>query len=512
MIAPRSLRWRLAAWMFAATAGMAVLLTLYYQRRTHGLLIRESDERLATLARHVAATSVLGTLAHSEELLAGPLDGAMSQPDVEAVAIYDGGGGLIAARSRSGAPPPRWRAESTSCRPCILEAGRLRWVTAVRSAAQARPAEEVGFYEGPPPSASGGDSRAGWLMLDVTTAARTAAERQITTSGLLIAVAALLLALVITLVIAQGLTSPLRALAQATREIGKGRWDAPLPHVASSTEIAQLADDFGVMTGALAELDRENRRYREHLEEMVASRTGELEEAYERMKTMAEAKDQFVATVSHDFRSPLAIILTAVQTMLADAAMRDDVRRQFLARAERQCKRLGALVNDLLDLARIENRETAFERVLLSEVIQESVESVRSAFEERRVSLVFEAPADAIVAEVDRGHVGRAIQNLVDNALKFTLPSGRVTVELRRDDGEALISVSDTGPGIPEEEREHVFERFFQGRHGQALGRGSGLGLAIVAGVARRHGGSVAVASANGAGSRFDLRLPISRQ
>lgn len=511
MIAPRSLRWRLAAWMFAATAGVALLLTLYYQRRTHVLLNRESDERLATLAQHVAAASVLGTLAHSEELLAGPLDGAMSQPDVEAVAIYDGAGGLIAARSRKAVPMPEWRPESTECRPCALGGGRLRWVAPVSSAASERATEEVGFYEGPPPAASGRDSRAGWLMLDVSTAARTAAERQISASGLLIAGAALLLALVITLLIAQGLTSPLRALAQATREIGQGRWDAPIPHV-GSTEIAQLADDFRAMTAALAGLDQENRRYREHLEDMVASRTRELEEAYERMKAMAEAKDQFVATVSHDFRSPLAIILSAVQTMLADPAMRDDVRRQFLARAERQCKRLGALVNDLLDLARIENRDTAFERVLLSEVVQENVESVRAAFEERRVSLAYEPPAEPVVAEVDRGHVGRAVANLVDNALKFTPPSGRVTVELRRGDGEAVISVSDTGPGVPEDEREHVFERFFQGKQGQALGRGSGLGLAIVAGVARRHGGSVAVTSPKGAGSRFELRLPISKQ
>ena len=72
--------------------------------------------------------------------------------------------------------------------------------------------------------------------------------------------------------------------------------------------------------------------------------------------------------------------------------------------------------------------------------------------------------------------------------------------------------MSDTGPGIPDEEREHVFERFFQGRQGQALGSGSGLGLAIVAGVARRHGGSVAVTSVKGAGSTFELRLPISRE
>ncbi len=123
----RSLRWQLAAWMFAATATIAVLLTVYYQRRTHALLNRESDERLATLARHVAAASVLGTLADSEELLEGPLDGAMSQPDVVAVAIYDPAGRLVAARDRRGGSPPPWEKRSIDCRPCALADGYRRY-------------------------------------------------------------------------------------------------------------------------------------------------------------------------------------------------------------------------------------------------------------------------------------------------------------------------------------------------------------------------------------------------
>src|SRR6266511_1409060 len=86
----------------------------------------------------------------------------------------------------------------------------------------------------------------------------------------------------------------------------------------------------------------------------------------------------------------------------------------------------------------------------LSEVVQETVESVRPVFDERRVSLIYQPPADAIVAEVDRGHVGRAVANLIDNALKFTPPQGRVTVELRRVEAEALISVSDTATGHPQ--------------------------------------------------------------
>lgn len=509
MIRPRSLGWRLAAWTFTAIATLAVSLTFYYQRQTHELLNRESEERLATLARHVAAASVLGALAHSEDLLVGAMDGAMSHPDVDLVAVYDDAGALIAARARQGTPPATFDGADATCRPCELGAGRLRWVAQVAGGPTGRPAREAAFFEGPPRAASGAEARAGWLVLDVSTAARAAAERQISARGLLIAGGALLIALALAFVIAERLTSPLRALAQATREVGKGRWDVPLPR-SPSREIAQLAADFGAMTAALAALDKENARYRLHLEEMVAVRTRELEAAYEDVKAMAEAKDQFVATVSHDFRSPLAIILSAVQTVLADPGMPDPVRRQFLSRAERHCKRLGTLVNDLLDLARMENREAVLERVLLSDVVEECLDGARAAFAERGVSLEYAPVGEQVVAEVDRALVVRALSNLVDNALKFTPPSGRVTVRLRRRDGVACIAVSDTGPGIPEDEREHVFERFFQGRHGRGVGSGSGLGLAIVAGVARRHGGEVACTSAEGEGSTFELRLPLS--
>jgi signal transduction histidine kinase len=519
VIPPRSLRFRAGIWIFAATAGVAVLLTVYYHHRTDGLLKLEFEERFATFARHAAATApfVLNTLARDEKRLAESIEGVMSQPDVEAVAVYEPGGAVIAARSRDGGAAPAWGGPPPECRPCSLDDGRLRWVTPVASAPAdrergvAHATDRGDVYLGPPPAATGGNP-AGWLVLDVSTSRLVATERRLTANAVLISVGALVLALALTLVLAQGLTSPLRALAQATREIGKGRWDAPLPNVRSTTEIVQLNEDLRAMTAALAALDKENRRYREDLENMVASRTAELENAYERMKAMAEAKDQFVATVSHDFRSPLAIILSAVQTVLADRDMREDVRREFLTRAERQCKRLGTLVNDLLDLARIENRDTRFEAVQLAQIVEEVVEGARAAFDERRVALGFQQPIGGVVAEVDRGQIGRAVSNLVDNALKFTPPGGRVTVQLRRDEREAIVSVADTGPGIPEDEREHVFERFFQGQHGRALGRGSGLGLAIVAGVARRHGGRVDVTSAPGGGATFELRVPLTRR
>jgi signal transduction histidine kinase len=223
---------------------------------------------------------------------------------------------------------------------------------------------------------------------------------------------------------------------------------------------------------------------------------------------MAEAKDQFVATVSHDFRSPLAIIQSALQTLMSDPGMVPEMRHRFLARAERQCKRLSAMVHDLMDLARIENRETAIERTELSELVAEGVDAQRPGFDDKAVRLDYAPPAEPVLADVDPHYLARAITNLLDNALKFTPPQGRVEVRLSARDGWASIQVQDTGPGIAAEDHERIFERFYQGTQASSSGHGAGLGLAIVAGVARRHAGQARVESALGAGAMFELRLP----
>jgi signal transduction histidine kinase len=505
-----SLRWRFTAWLFVALVGLAGPLAVYYQLRIDRLVAREADERLSALARHLASGALLGVLAKSDELLEGTLDGALAERDVLSVGAFDATGALIAARARDDAAAPTWSRESTSCQPCAIGQQRLRWVAPVHRRPAARPgATQEDFYNGPPPGAGASSRPVGWIVMEVSTAQRRAEEREVGRRGLLISMAVLALALVLTLFVAGRLTSPLRALAAATREIARGKWDAPLP-TRSHGEIAQLAYDFGAMTTSLAELDRENRTYREQLEERVKDRTRELQQAYDRMKAMVEEKDQFVATVSHDFRSPLAVILASIQTIVADDRMPPDTRRQFLDKAVRQCKRLGALVSDLLDLARIENRAAEFRRESVDEIARDSADVSQSNFEAGGVRLVYRPPASPIAADVDRAQVERAIANLLGNALKFTPAGGQVTVSVDADaDGDnAVIRVADTGPGILPDELPRVWDRFFQGDRGRAAG-GSGLGLAIVAEVARQHAGEVRVSSTPGHGATFELSLPL---
>jgi HAMP domain-containing protein len=324
-----SLRWRFAAWLLAGLLGLAGPLAVYYQLRIDHLVAREADDRLSALARHLASGALLGVLAHSEELLQGTMEGALSERDVLAVAAFDASGTLVAARAREGAAVPAWPGESRSCQPCPVDEGRLRWVAPVyRRPAATGAGTQEDFYSGPPPGGPSSGKPVGWIVMEVSTAQRIADERDVGRSGLLISASVLALALVLTLFVAQRLTSPIRALAAAAREIARGRWNAPLPK-RSYGEIAQLAADFETMTAALAELDRVNRSHNEQLDEKVRSRTRELREANEQLKAMAEEKDRFVATVSHDFRSPLAVILASIQTIIADETMPPAARAVF---------------------------------------------------------------------------------------------------------------------------------------------------------------------------------------
>lgn len=229
------------------------------------------------------------------------------------------------------------------------------------------------------------------------------------------------------------------------------------------------------------------------------------------LAALNEEKDRFVATVSHDFRSPLAVVLSSIQTLQGDASMSPTLRAEFLSRAERQCKRLQALVTDLLDLARMENRSATMRRADVNDIARYAVDGIRPLSEEKQIDVRCETLTAPVYAIVDRPLVQQALTNLLGNALKFTEAGGEIVVRIEDEAEWVCLSVRDTGSGIPPDEQERLFERFFQGKNGASRGDGSGLGLAIVAEVARKHGGSISVESEIGSGTEFRLRLPSAQ-
>jgi signal transduction histidine kinase len=226
----------------------------------------------------------------------------------------------------------------------------------------------------------------------------------------------------------------------------------------------------------------------------------------ERMETTVTTLRRFVADAAHEIGTPLTA-LRADLDIAADVATSDDERR-LLDRAQVQAQRLEDLSTNLLRLSRLEAGEAAVgdETADAVAVARTAVDAAASRAEQAGITLAAITPAESVRVALDEPRLGTIVGNLVDNALKFTPEGGTVTVGVEAGEGSALITVTDTGIGIPEAEQEAVFERFFRARN-TASYQGSGLGLAIVAATVRAAGGEITFASSD-EGTRFEVRLP----
>ncbi|MFL5826528.1 MAG: sensor histidine kinase [Thermoleophilaceae bacterium] len=228
-----------------------------------------------------------------------------------------------------------------------------------------------------------------------------------------------------------------------------------------------------------------------------------------RLREQEQARRTFVATASHELRTPLASLRMMLELLQEDLAQQppdvEDAREQA-ASAGAQSRRLASLAADLLDLSRIDSEaDLRSEPVPLAEVGRAVTAEFASVAEERGAELQFEAGAETCWASGDPGAVARIARILVDNALRFSPPSQPVTVTVADDGGAPVLTVQDSGPGVPEDERELIFNRF---QRGSATGdeAGFGLGLAIGRELAERMGGALCL-EPSAEGARFALRL-----
>jgi two-component system, OmpR family, phosphate regulon sensor histidine kinase PhoR len=218
-----------------------------------------------------------------------------------------------------------------------------------------------------------------------------------------------------------------------------------------------------------------------------------------------QIRRDFVSNVSHELRTPLAAIRALVETM--DVGVEPEEQHEFLARIHQQVERLTALVNELLDLSRIESGAIVLHpaEVHLGELVAEAASLLRTRSESGAVTVIHEG-CDLSV-EADRASLLRIVSNLLDNAIKWSPPDGHVWVTAK-DEGELVaLSVRDEGDGIAEQDVPRVFERFFKA-DGSRSNQGVGLGLAIVKHLVRAHGGTATVESKPGEGATFTVRLP----
>jgi signal transduction histidine kinase/CheY-like chemotaxis protein len=239
----------------------------------------------------------------------------------------------------------------------------------------------------------------------------------------------------------------------------------------------------------------------------------ELKRAVDALREAERRKDEFLAMLSHELRNPLAGLRNSV-LVLERASPESDRAQRARAVIRRQADHMGRLVDDLLDVTRIARGkiELRRERTDVRPVVSRAAEDFQAAMDQRGLELRWSVPDEAVWVDADATRLAQIVGNLLANAAKFATPGGRVEVTLRAGEGEARISVRDTGPGIDPALLPRIFEPFVQGETTLARGAGGlGLGLALVKGIAELHGGGVAVASGvNGEGTEFVVRLPLS--
>jgi signal transduction histidine kinase len=233
----------------------------------------------------------------------------------------------------------------------------------------------------------------------------------------------------------------------------------------------------------------------------------------ERLRELDALKDEFIASVSHELRTPLTSIqgyLELVQTEESENLRPE--QREFLAIVDRNSERLLGLVSDLLFVAQVDagRLELTLAETDLGLLVEQTVESARPAAAEKGIRLNAEVEERPLI-HADRGRLAQVLDNLVSNALKFTPPGGLVRVKLRASEAKAILEVSDSGVGMPAEDQEHLFDRFYRtpSARQQAV-PGTGLGLSIAKAIVDGHQGTIGVNSSEGRGTVFRIELPLA--
>jgi two-component system phosphate regulon sensor histidine kinase PhoR len=231
------------------------------------------------------------------------------------------------------------------------------------------------------------------------------------------------------------------------------------------------------------------------------------------LRRLERVRRDFVANVSHEFKTPLTAIQGFAETLLSGALDDKANRRRFVEIIREHARRLARLTDDLLKLSRIEagRLELEFRPIRVEALVNGCLETTRLKAEARGLKIHVDLPQSAPSVRGDGAQLGEVLQNLLDNAVQYTPPGGEIEVKARANGHDVIFSVIDTGIGIPESDLERIFERFY--RVDAARSReagGTGLGLAIARHIVDAHSGRIWVESAVGQGSRFHFSVPIA--
>ena len=283
---------------------------------------------------------------------------------------------------------------------------------------------------------------------------------------------------VMSLFISRFFTKPIEALNQGILRMTKGDFSSRV-NIRGNNEFAQVGRAFNMMSERLESLDR--------------------------------SRNQFVSNASHELKTPLSTIKILIETLIYQDPMDPGMTKEFLGNINSEIDRLNGIISDLLSLVSIDSGEMRLkrEKFRLDEMVRDCARKLAPLARERGIELE-ETVRDAVEITADKSKLMQVVYNVIDNAIKYTPRAGSVHVDMARAGERAVIRISDTGIGIPEEDQKHIFDRFY--RVDKARSRetgGTGLGLSIVKQIVMLHNGTISVNSEVGKGSTFTIELPL---
>lgn len=259
----------------------------------------------------------------------------------------------------------------------------------------------------------------------------------------------------------------------------------------------------------------EIRQFNHTLQAKVDTATAQLRKTNAELRRLDEAKDEFISMASHQLRTPLTSVKGYISMVLeGDAGKIPPQQRQLLSEAFTSSERMVHLINDFLNVSRLQTGKFMLEQraVDLSKVVTQEVESLQTTVKMHDLKLKFKAPSYFPVLYIDEGKIRQVIMNFIDNAIYYSRENSTITVRLAVEDGDAVLEVQDTGIGVPKDEQAHLFGKFFRATNARKQRPdGTGVGLFLAKKVVLAHGGTMLFHSVEGEGSTFGFRLPIKK-
>jgi two-component system OmpR family sensor kinase len=327
-----------------------------------------------------------------------------------------------------------------------------------------------------------------------------------------LALAAVALCFVAAYLLARSLLRPIGLLTKGAEAIGRGELDHRIVFE-SRDELGALAQRFNTM--AANQEDQRNRLLdaQTDLERQVDARTEELATANQRLTDLDQQRVQFLADISHELRTPLTALRGEAEIPLRHGSKPEAIYRDALERIVTLSLEMGRLVDDLVFLSRSETDTIRFEprRADLVTIIADAVHEGEILARAKGTSVKADCRSEPVWINADPQRLKQALLIVLDNAIKYSPPGQSVTVRMAAADGQAEITVSDSGMGIPPEEVPMVFDRFYRGHNSKASRQlGSGLGLAIAKWLVEKHRGAIALTSEVGAFTEVQIRIPCA--